>query len=301
MTDRTQALFGKAFEAVHSHKPLVHCITNYVTVNDCANVLLAAGGSPIMADDIGEVEAITSICSALVLNIGTLNERTVRSMVAAGRKANALGHPVVLDPVGVGASPLRNEAVARLLREVRFSVIRGNISEVKALAGAGGATRGVDADAGDAVDEATLPGTIRFARALSAELGAVIAITGAIDIVADWDNVFVIRNGHPVMSKVTGTGCMLAAMLGAYAAVSGTRDGQPAVAPVTAAAAAVCLMGLAGEIAHARMLAADAGTGSFRMHLIDAISQMTAERLEAGAKVECLQREPVPAGGRERP
>lgn len=288
----TTSCFGKALEAVHAKKPLVHCITNHVTVNDCANALLAAGGSPIMADDIGEVEAITAICGALVINIGTLNERTVRSMVAAGRKANALGHPVVLDPVGVGASPFRNEAVARLLREVRFSVIRGNMSEMKALAGAGSGTRGVDADAGDAVDEASLPKAVRFAQALAVELDTVIAITGAIDIVADARTVWAIRNGHPLMAKVTGTGCMLSAVLGAYAAAN--RQDLAA-----ATAAAVCLMGQAGETAQARMVAADAGTGSFRMYLIDAISRMTAERLETGSKAACLQREPVPACGRE--
>ena len=158
---------------------------------------------------------------------------------------------------------------------------------MKALAGAGGTTRGVDADAGDAIDEASLSGTIRFAQALSADLGAVIAISGAIDIVADPDTVYVIRNGHPLMSKVTGTGCMLAALLGAYAAGNAHPGGAAAPSRVSDAAAAVCLMGLSGEIAHARMLAADAGTGSFRMYLIDAISQMTAERLEAGARIEC--------------
>lgn len=161
----------QAFARVAETHLLVHCITNYVTVNDCANVLLAAGASPIMADDIAEVEDITSLCSALVINIGTLNERTVRSMVAAGRKANSLGRPVVFDPVGVGASALRNETAARLLREVRFSVIRGNMSEMKALAGTGNTTRGVDADTGDVVTEESLEAAIQFACRLSGVLG----------------------------------------------------------------------------------------------------------------------------------
>ncbi|HWT27027.1 MAG TPA: hydroxyethylthiazole kinase, partial [Mobilitalea sp.] len=126
-------MFDRIIEKIREKSPLVHCITNYVTVNDCANILLACGASPIMADDRLEVEEITSISNALVINIGTLNERTVDSMLAAGRKANELNHPVILDPVGAGASRLRTDTVKRLLSEVKFSVIRGNISEIKAV------------------------------------------------------------------------------------------------------------------------------------------------------------------------
>ena len=135
-----------AFENLRSRSPLIHNITNYVTVNDCANMVLACGASPIMADDAAEVEEITAICGGLNINIGTLNSRTVTSMLLAGKKANQLGHPVVLDPVGAGASHLRTDTAFRLLREVQFTVIRGNISEIKTLASGAGTTKGVDAD-----------------------------------------------------------------------------------------------------------------------------------------------------------
>ena len=146
-------MFAECFENVRSTCPLIHNITNYVTVNDCANMVLACGASPIMADDAAEVEDITTICGGLNINIGTLNSRTITSMLLAGKKANLLGHPVVLDPVGAGASQLRTDTANRLLREVKFTVIRGNISEVKTLASGAGTTKGVDADVADKVTE----------------------------------------------------------------------------------------------------------------------------------------------------
>ena len=172
-------------ENVRAKTPLVHNITNYVTVNDVANVLLAAGGSPIMSDDADDVEDITSICGGLNINIGTLNKNTIPSMFLAGRKANELGHIVLLDPVGAGASRLRTDTAFRLLRDVKFTVIRGNISEIKTLASGAGTTKGVDADVADKVTEENLDSAVAFAKAFAAQTGAVIAITGAIDIVAD--------------------------------------------------------------------------------------------------------------------
>ena len=134
-------MFSSYLQQVQQQKPLVHCITNYVTVNDCANMVLACGASPIMADDGREVEDITSICNSLVINIGTLNERTIAAMIKAGKKANALGHPVILDPVGAGASALRTDTVFQLLKEVKFTAIRGNISEIKTVALGTGTTK----------------------------------------------------------------------------------------------------------------------------------------------------------------
>ena len=148
-------------ENVRAKTPLVHNITNYVTVNDVANVLLAAGGSPIMSDDADDVEDITSICGGLNINIGTLNKNTIPSMFLAGRKANELGHIVLLDPVGAGASRLRTDTANRLMREVRFDAVRGNISEIKTLCTGSGTTKGVDADAVDAVTEANLDDGVR--------------------------------------------------------------------------------------------------------------------------------------------
>ena len=152
---------------VREKTPLIHNITNYVTVNDCANIVLACGASPIMADDKNVVEEITTICGGLNINIGTLNERTIESMVLAGKKANALNHPAILDPVGAGASALRTNTANRLLNEIHFSVIRGNISEIKTLAGASASTQGVDANVEDKVTDDNLDAAIAFAKAFS--------------------------------------------------------------------------------------------------------------------------------------
>ena len=191
-------------ENVRNSHPLIHNITNYVTVNDCANILLACGGSPIMADDMEEVEEITSICGGLNINIGTLNQRTIPAMRKAGKKANELNHPVVLDPVGAGASRLRTDTAMDLLEHVKFAVIRGNMSEIRTLASGSGSTRGVDADIADAVTEENLPDAAAFAKEFSRKTGAVIAVTGAIDIVADQETACCIFNGHPMMSGITG-------------------------------------------------------------------------------------------------
>ncbi len=265
-------------DAVRAKTPLVHNITNYVTVNDCANILLACGGSPIMADDADEVEDITSICGGLNINLGTLNRNTIPSMFLAGRRANALGHPVILDPVGAGASDLRTATAKKLLAEIRFACIRGNISEIKTLAVGSGATRGVDADVADAVTEETLGSVVAFARRFAAETGAVVAITGATDLVADADRAYLIRNGHPRMAGITGSGCMLTAMTAAYL-VANPAD------PLGAVVASIAAMGLCGERAAEKTEAAGEGNASFRNHLIDEVSLLTGEALAAGAKV----------------
>ena len=178
-------MIKECLENVRKNVPLVHNITNYVTVNDVANVILACGGSPIMSDDEGDVEDITSICGGLNINIGTLNKNTIPSMYLAGKKANELGHVVLLDPVGAGASKLRTDTAVGLMKEIRFDVIRGNISEIKTLAYGSGSTKGVDADVADAVTEDTLDNAVAFVKKLSAETGSIIAVTGAIDLVAD--------------------------------------------------------------------------------------------------------------------
>ena len=267
-----------AFENLRSRSPLIHNITNYVTVNDCANMVLACGASPIMADDAAEVEEITAICGGLNINIGTLNSRTVTSMLLAGKKANQLGHPVVLDPVGAGASHLRTDTAFRLLREVQFTVIRGNISEIKTLASGAGTTKGVDADVADKVTEENLDNAVAFAKAFAARTGAVVAITGAIDIVADAQKAYCIRNGNAMMSSITGTGCQLSALTAAFVTANPGH-------PLEAAAAAVCAMGLAGEVAHQRLTPQD-GNATYRNYIIDAIYNMTPEQLEKGANYE---------------
>lgn len=271
-------MLKERLDNVRKLTPLVHNITNYVTVNDCANILIACGGSPIMSDDIGEVEEITSICGGLNINIGTLNQNTIKSMFAAGKKANECGHPVILDPVGAGASRLRTETAHKLLNEVKFTVIRGNISEIKTLALGTGTTKGVDADVADTVTDETIDNAVDFAKKFAEKTGSVIAITGAIDIVADKEKAYVIRNGHPMMSKITGTGCMLTAMTAAYLVANPDS-------PLEATTAAICAMGLCGERAYARLLKKD-GNSTFRNYIIDEVFNLDGETLESGAKYE---------------
>jgi hydroxyethylthiazole kinase len=273
------AMSESCLRNVYEKTPLIHCITNYVTINDVANVLLACGGSPIMADDGEDAVEITSICNGLVINIGTLNNSTIPTMFSTGKRANELSHPVILDPVGVGASKLRTDITFKLLEEVKFSVIRGNISEIKTISKGTGTTKGVDADASDAITENHLDKTIAWAKQLSIKTGAVITITSAIDIVTDANNTYIIRNGHPMMSKVSGTGCMLAAVIAAYCAANPDNH-------LEATATAVCLMGLAGELAYDRLLKNDGGTSSYRTYLIDAISRLDAETLKGGMRIE---------------
>ncbi|WP_010250974.1 hydroxyethylthiazole kinase [Acetivibrio cellulolyticus] len=272
-------MFNEMLENIKKTHPLVHCITNYVTVNDCANILIACGGSPIMSDDTGEVEEITSICGGLDLNIGTLNKNTIPSMFLAGKRSNALGHPVILDPVGAGASNLRTETAQKLLDEVKFTAIRGNISEIKALSQGKGTTRGVDADVADTVTDETLEGAVAFAKAFSKKTGAVIAITGAIDIVADEKNAYIIRNGNSMLAQITGSGCMLTAMTGAYLVANPGRV-------LEATAAAVCAMGLCGELAFERLEKIGGGNSTYRNYLIDAVYSLDGETLMRGAKYE---------------
>ena len=271
-------VLSKALRNVRTTTPLVHCITNYVTVNDCANALLACGGSPIMSDEPKDVRDIQTICGGLVLNIGTLNEHTIAGMHEAAKRATELGHPIVLDPVGAGASALRTETAGALLDAYDVTVIRGNMSEMKALAGAASTTRGVDVNPDDAVTDDNLAECAAFAKALSAKTGAVIAITGAIDIVADTDHAYAIRNGVPVMGKITGAGCMLTCVTAAYAVANPENTTEAVVA-------AIAGMGIAGEMARARMQPVD-GNASFRTYLIDALFNMNGEALETVARVE---------------
>lgn len=270
--------FGECLANVKAGGALVHNITNYVTVNDVANVILASGASPIMSDEPKDVEDITSICGGLNINIGTLNERTIEAMYLAGKKANELGHKVLLDPVGAGASALRTETAYGLLNEVKFDVVRGNVSEIKTLVAGVGTTKGVDADAADAVTEDNLDEMVAFTKAFAEKLDCVIAITGAIDLVADKDTCFVIRNGRPEMGRITGTGCQLSGMMTGFLVANPDR-------PLEAAAAAVCTMGLAGELGVSRQQPGD-GNSTLRNRIIDAVCNMTPVELEEGAKFE---------------
>ena len=209
-------MLKECFDNVRKSVPLVHNITNYVTVNDVANIILACGASPIMSDEPDDVTDITSICSSLNINIGTLHKSSIEAMYLAGKRANELGHPILLDPVGAGASALRTNTAVGLMEQLQLTVIRGNISEIKTLANGNGTTKGVDADVADAVTEENLDEAVAFAKAFSEKSGSIVAITGAIDLVSDGRKCYVIRNGRPEMGRITGTGCQLSGLMTAY-------------------------------------------------------------------------------------
>ncbi|NRT79166.1 hydroxyethylthiazole kinase [Clostridium beijerinckii] len=274
MSNEISIKIGSLLNEVRNKKPLVHNITNYVTVNDCANILLAIGASPIMADDIKEAADITKISSALVINIGTLNERTIESMIASGKKANELSIPVVFDPVGAGASEFRNSTTKRLLEEVKISVLRGNMSEIKFISGLGSTTKGVDASENDARtgnDEG-----IDVAKNLAKKLQCTVAITGATDIISDGERVVILENGTKMLSNVTGTGCMTTALIGAFCGAGSDY--------FIGAVSGIISMGISGEIALDK--AGKIGTGSFHIAIIDAISNLTSNIIEKMNKIK---------------
>lgn len=271
-------MFKEEFDNLRAQSVLIHNITNYVTVNDVANVLLACGASPIMSDDIEDAPEITAICGGLNINIGTLNQYTIPVMFAAGKRANELNHAVLLDPVGAGAGALRTDTAMKLLKEVKFHAIRGNISEIKTLAAGSGTTKGVDADVTDTVTEENLDTAVDFAKRFAKKTQSIIAVTGAIDLVTDGTKCYVIRNGRPEMRLITGTGCQLSAMMTAF--ITANPDKL-----LEASAAAVCAMGLAGETGWSQMKPGD-GNSTYRSRIIDAVFNMDGTKLEAGAKYE---------------
>ncbi|MCI8589548.1 MAG: hydroxyethylthiazole kinase [Clostridiales bacterium] len=260
----------KSNEIVRKKIPLVHFITNYVTANDAANALLACGGSPIMADDIDECAEITAMSQALVLNIGTLNQRTIASMIKSGKTANANNIPVILDPVGAGASSLRNETTKRLLAEIQFTIIRGNLSEISFVAGCSASTRGVDSSEQDQKHDA-----LTIAKQAATKYRCVCVVTGKTDVVTDGIRTAHIHNGVSALSKITGTGCMLSGIIGAYAGA--LKDS------FSAACQATISMGLAGEIAYEKYKMI--GTGSLHIGIIDALSQIDDTILKERGKI----------------
>lgn len=272
-------MLGEILENVRSRSPLIQNITNYVTANDCANITLACGASPTMSDGEEEAEEMGRLCDGLNINMGTLHPRSVKAMLLAGKSAGSCGHPIVLDPVGAGASTYRRETAEQLLREIPFTAIRGNISEIKTIAGGKNRSRGVDADASDAVNSGNLEENIRFAAEFSKRSSAVIAVSGAIDIVTDGTRTYIIRNGHPIMTRITGCGCMLSSLTAAYLAANPKRR-------LEAVAAAVISMGLCGEKAYERMKKENSGNAGCRNYLIDEVYKLTGSELERGARYE---------------
>ncbi|TMM08831.1 MAG: hydroxyethylthiazole kinase [Actinobacteria bacterium] len=258
---------GTTLRAMREHKPLVHQITNYVVMNETANATLALGALPVMAHASEEVEEMARIASALVLNIGTLSPPWVEAMLIAGRTAGERGIPVVLDPVGAGATTYRTETAKRILDEVPVTVLRGNAGEVATLVGADAEVRGVES-MGAGIDAAEL------ARTAAGRLGVIASVTGPIDHVSDGERVLTVGNGDPLLAAVTGTGCMSSALTGCFLAVKAEE-------PLEAAAEALAAFGLAAEDA----AAGAQGPGTFHARLYDALYALDPATLDARTRI----------------
>ncbi|MBI0582855.1 MAG: hydroxyethylthiazole kinase [Methanomassiliicoccus sp.] len=248
--------FSELFRRLREMRPLVHHITNYVTVNDCANITMFIGAAPVMAEAKEEVADMVSMAGALVLNIGTLRREQVDSMLIAGHRANELGVPVIMDPVGAGATRYRTEVAAKLMQELEIAIIKGNAGEIGTLAGTGGTVRGVESGgmSGDPV---------QVCRSLAAASGSVVVMSGPADIVTDGRRTVLVDNGHEMMGRISGTGCMASSLVGAFAAVSEDR--------VSTSAAALVAFGIAGE----RAAAVPRAPYAFKAALLDEVAALT--------------------------
>ena len=271
----------KLMQQVKEKEPLVQCITNFVTVNDCANILLSIGATPTMAMDCREVEEAVAKVSALVCNMGAIEH--LESMLLAGKEANRLHIPVVLDPVGAGGTTLRQEAASLLIQEVQFAAIRGNASEIKAIAGIHSRGRGVDAAKEDIISENSLQKDIEIFEELAKRIHTVVAVSGPIDVITNGEQTMLIRNGCPTMARITGSGCMLTTLMGAFC---GANEEQI----FEAAALAVAVMGIAGELAEEKRIQNKTGNATFRNALIDAIFNITAEQIKEKINYELFKR-----------
>jgi len=256
----------KILSTVRQRQPVVHAISNWVTANDVASALHAVGARPIMAFTSEEVKEIVSGADALVLNLGTPSPLGIESMLRAGHQAITLSRPVIFDPVGVGASPFRMSASKRILSELRLTVIKGNRAEIGFLAGRGGKLAGIDAVTGP-------EDLVTAAEHLSRISGAVVAVSGPEDLIVFSGQKVIVENGHPMMGKVTGLGCILTALIGAFAAV----ENDPMVATV----GAVAFFGLAGEQAALQAK----GPGTFKTILFDILFTFTPEEMQKGIKL----------------
>lgn len=261
--------YSSVISSVREKNPLVHHITNYVTVNDCANITLCIGGSPVMAHAIEEVEEMVAIAGALVLNIGTLDVTQIGQMVKAGKAAGKKGIPIILDPVGAGATSLRTEAARMLIDEVSPTIIKGNAGEIATLAGTQAEVRGVDS-AGISGDP------VQITSDLAGGLGCTVVMSGIQDLVSDGGRVLAVDNGHHMMGRMSGTGCMAASIIGACSAVHG--DG------VVASAAGLAAFGIAGERAGKE----SPGPGTFKVQLFDAVSAVKAEDILQYGQIRSL-------------
>lgn len=270
---------------VRKNVPITHCITNSVTINDCANAVLAIGGSPIMAEDSDEIEEIVEIASVVVINIGKLSEEQLEAMEISCKYANKTDTPIVIDPVGAGISALRNNTIKNLVENYKITAIRGNISEIKAIANIIGLTetesaaKGVDVNDDDIITRNNLDTNGNLVKELAEKLNTVIIASGPLDIISDGEIIVVLDNGDEMMPLITGSGCMLTSIVGSCVANNDAFEGS-----ILASLA----MSLAGEKARAKVDSLDLGTGSFRAFLIDYLYKTNAESLINDSNMEIL-------------
>lgn len=287
INDETELLnnLDDTLKSIKEKNALTHCITNSVTINDCANAVLAIGGSPFMAEDAEELEEVVTIADVLVINIGKLSKDQIESMEISAKTANKTNTPIVLDPVGVGVTELRNRTTLNLIENYDITAIRGNISEIKAIANLVGVldesntAKGVDVNADDIITEENLKANGDLICTLAKKLDTVILASGPIDILSDGETTVVIDNGDDMMPLITGSGCMLSSIVGSCIGGSNPFDGS---------LAAILAMNIAGEKARAKVDERDEGTGSFRAYLIDYLYKTDSETLINESNIRIL-------------
>lgn len=276
---------GETLKSIREKNALTHCITNSVTINDCANAVLAIGGSPFMAEDAEELEEVVTIADVLVINIGKLSKDQIESMKISAKTANETGTPIILDPVGVGVTELRNKTTMDLVENYDITAIRGNISEIKAIAKLSGVldennkAKGVDVNADDIITEENLKANGDLICELASKLNTVILASGPIDILSDGETTIAIDNGDYMMPLITGSGCMLSSIVGSC--IGGSN-------PLEGSLVAILAMNLAGEKARAKVDERNEGTGSFRTYLIDYLYKTNAESLANESNIQIL-------------
>ena len=276
---------NKTLKNIQEKNALTHCITNSVTINDCANAILAIGGSPFMAEDAKELKEVVTIADVLVINIGKLSKNQIESMKISAKTANETNTPIVLDPVGVGVTELRNKTTLDLIENYNITAIRGNISEIKAIAKLVGildesnAAKGVDVNIDDIITEENLKANGDIICKLANKLDTVILASGPLDILSDGETTLIIDNGDDMMPLITGSGCMLSSIVGSCIGGSNPFDGS---------LVAILAMNIAGEKARAKVEEKDEGTGSFRTYLIDYLYKTDSETLINEANIRIL-------------
>lgn len=287
MTNKEKLLqkIPELLNEVKSKNPLTHCITNFVTVNDCANAVLAIGASPIMSEDIEEVAEVVSIADALVINIGKLSHEQVEAMKISSAQANKINTPVILDPVGVGISQLRNKVTLEIIENYKLAAIRGNITEIKTIAKLTGiisesnTAKGVDVSESDIITQDNLNENADVISKLAAKLDTVILASGPIDILSDGETTIAIDNGDEMMPYITGSGCMLSSIVGSCIGATNPLEGTMLAA---------LLMTIAGEKARSKVDSENAGTESFRAYLIDYLYKLDGQTLINKSNIEIL-------------